>query len=157
MITDPLDLEDLISTLKDQQQPQNGIPAGTRLGHIHLKVKDVQESVRFYTQNLGFDLIQKFGNSAGFVSTGGYHHQVGMNTWESAGAPPPPPGSRGLEYYELILPDSKELEAVIQRLQEAGIEPVETFNGYMISDPSGNKILIAGSRPSSTAAGYPHV
>jgi catechol 2,3-dioxygenase len=118
-------------------------------------VKDVQESVHFYTQVLGFDLMQKFGKSAGFVATGGYHHQVGMNTWESAGAPPPPPSSRGLEYYELIIPDPKELETVLQRLRESGTEPVETFNGYMVSDPSGNQILIAPTRPSSTEAGYP--
>jgi catechol 2,3-dioxygenase len=155
MVTDPLDLDSLMNTLKEQPQPQNGIPKGTRLGHIHLKVRDAQESIRFYTHVLGFDLMDQFGPSAGFVATGGYHHQVGMNTWESAGAPPPPPGSLGLEYYELIYPDQNELEAVLQRVRETGIEPADVFDGTMINDPSGNRILVANTRPASTPAGAP--
>ncbi len=155
MVTDPLDLNDLMNTVKEQPQPQNGISKGTRLGHIHLKVRDAQESIRFYTQVLGFDLMDQFGPSAGFVATGGYHHQVGMNTWESAGAPPPPPGSRGLEYFELIYPDQNELETVLKRAREAGVEPVDVFDGTMINDPSGNKILVTHTRPSSTPAGPP--
>ena len=100
------------------------IDPGTRLGHVHLKVADLERSLGFYCGVLGFQLMQRFGRQAAFVSACGYHHHLGLNTWQGEGAPPPPPGSRGLEDFELVLPGATE---------------------SVVVDPSGNHVrLLAG-------------
>src|SRR6476659_1908551 len=98
------------------------IAAGTRIGHVHLKVANIDRALAFYCGVLGFDLVQKLGNQAAFISAGGYHHHIGLNTWESAGGPPPPRGTTGLYHVALVYPDRKALAAALLRVVEAGIE-----------------------------------
>ena len=95
--------------MKDQYK----IPAKTRIGHIHLKVSDLKRALDFYCGLLGFELTQKYGEDAAFISAGGYHHHIGLNTWESAGGPPPPPGTTGLYHVAFRYPTRAALATVI--------------------------------------------
>jgi catechol 2,3-dioxygenase len=146
MATDPLDVQGLQSELKNDWQPWNGLPAGTVLGHVHLKVAGIPEAEAFYCRVLGFDLVTRYGPSAAFVSAGGYHHHIGLNTWESAGAPPPAPDSAGLRYFTLRLPDAVELEKVAARIRQAGIALQDTPKGLIVRDPSANGIMLCIDR-----------
>src|SRR6187455_3741195 len=102
--------------------PQNPpIIAGTRIGHVHLKVADLERALGFYCGVLGFELTQRFGDQAAFVSAGGYHHHIGLNTWESAGGSPPPPGSTGLYHLAILYPTRALLADALRRLIAAGI------------------------------------
>src|SRR3954447_12245072 len=94
----------------------------TRIGHVHLKVADLERALRFYRDVLGFELTQRFGDSAAFLSAGGYHHHIGLNTWQSEGGPPPPPGSPGLYHLAILYPTRAELADALRRLIAAGIE-----------------------------------
>ena len=89
----------------------------TRIGHVHLKVADLDRAVRFYRDVLGFEVTQRYGPSALFVAAGGYHHHIGLNTWAGVGAPPPPPGAIGLKHFVVQLPDEHPHVGVAQRLQ----------------------------------------
>jgi catechol 2,3-dioxygenase len=144
MVTDPLNLD----ALWNEAEPDSAgdvMPAGTRMGHVHLRVADLKASERFYVDVLGFELMQRFGPGALFVSAGGYHHHLGLNTWESAGAPPPPEGAIGLHHFNVLLPHAAALEAVAARLHAAG-EPSEPVDGGLaLRDPAGNAIVL---RPS---------
>ena len=142
MATDPLDVQGLQSELQDDRQPWSGLPSATVLGHVHLKVAGIPEAETFYRRVLGFDLVTRYGPSAAFVSAGGYHHHIGLNTWESAGAPPPAPDSAGLRYFTLRLPDETELGKVTARIRQAGIALQETPQGLLVRDPSGNGIML---------------
>ena len=142
MATDPLDIQGLQSELQDDRQPWSGLPSATVLGHVHLKVAGIPEAEAFYCRVLGFDLVTRYGPSAAFVSAGGYHHHIGLNTWESAGAPPPAPDSAGLRYFTLRLPDETELGKVTARIHQAGIALQETPQGLLVRDPSGNGIML---------------
>ena len=114
MTTEPLDVDDLLSELEDTaSEPFDGLPAGTTVGHVHLRVSDVDETVRFYRDVLGFGLMAQLGPAAAFLSAGGYHHHVGANVWESRGAPPAPPGTAGLRRFTIVVPDRDELERVV--------------------------------------------
>jgi catechol 2,3-dioxygenase len=95
---------------------------GVRIGHVHLKVADLERALSFYCDVLGFDLIQRYGNQAAFVSAGGYHHHVALNTWESLGGKPPPPGSTGLYHTAILYPTRAQLADALRRVQAAGIE-----------------------------------
>lgn len=88
----------------------------TRIGHVHLKVSDLERAVRFYRDVLGFEEIQRYGRQAAFLSAGGYHHHIGLNTWESEGGPPPPPGTTGLYHVAILVPNRKELARALKRL-----------------------------------------
>jgi catechol 2,3-dioxygenase len=88
----------------------------TRIGHVHLKVSDLERAVKFYTEVLGFELTTRMGRQAAFLSAGGYHHHIGLNTWESEGGPPPPNNATGLYHVAILLPDRKALARVVQRL-----------------------------------------
>ncbi len=92
------------------------LPAETSIGHVHLKVSDLERSVRFYRDVLGFDVMQQFGDQAAFLSAGGYHHHIGLNTWESRDGTPPPAGHTGLYHFAILLPNRKELAKVVKRL-----------------------------------------
>lgn len=94
----------------------NPIHPQTKIGHVHLKVSDLERAVKFYTEVLGFEVTTRYGNSAAFLSAGGYHHHIGLNTWESKGAPPPPAKSTGLFHFAILLPSRKELARTLQRL-----------------------------------------
>jgi catechol 2,3-dioxygenase len=103
--------------------PQNlPIVAGTRIGHVHLKVADLDRALGFYCGVLGFDVMQRMGDSAAFISAGGYHHHIGLNTWESKGGHPPPPGTTGLFHTAILYPTRPALADALYRVIEAGIE-----------------------------------
>lgn len=96
-------------------------PSGLRIGHVHLKVSDLERSIAFYRQVLGLDLVQRYGSSAAFLSAGGYHHHLGLNTWESAGGTPPPRGHTGLFHTAFLYPDRAALADALRRVRAAGI------------------------------------
>jgi len=144
MTTEPLDLENLLGELDDPERDSfERLPDGTIMGHLHLQVADVPETVAFYRDVLGFDLMTVYGGQAAFLAAGGYHHHVGANTWNSAGASPPPEGSASLRRATVVLPDAASREEAVRRVSEAGQEPEETPEGAVVRDPSGNRLLLA--------------
>ena len=139
MTTLPLDVQSLLGQLADPEtEPFDGLPAGTVMGHVHLRVRDVDEALGFYRDRLGFELMAQLGPMAAFFAAGGYHHHLGANTWESRGAGPPPPGSAALRYATIVFPDSSSRDRVAGEL---GAE--EHDEGAIIRDPSGNALLLA--------------
>lgn len=136
----PLDLQGLLGELNGRTATWGGLPAGTKMGHIHLHIRDVDEAEAFYCDVLGFDRIMRYGPSAGFISTGGYHHHIGLNTWAGRGAPPPPAGAIGLRHYQLLLPSPEALTAVQARLEAHGISFAAENGVLALHDPSQNKI-----------------
>ncbi|HET7154904.1 MAG TPA: VOC family protein [Hyphomicrobiaceae bacterium] len=106
----------------DDNSPDRPIAEGTRIGHVHLKVADLERALSFYCGVLGFDLMQRRGNQAAFIAAGGYHHHIGLNTWESAGGSPPPPGTTGLYHLAILYPTRAALADALRRLMAAGIE-----------------------------------
>jgi catechol 2,3-dioxygenase len=131
---------------------QPPIHPGTRIGHIHLKVSDLERSLAFYCGVLGFQLTQRYGKQAAFVSAGGYHHHIGLNTWESQGGKPPPRGTTGLFHVAILYPDRKELADALRRLQRAGI-PLDGASDHGVSealylrDPDENGVELYWDRP----------
>jgi catechol 2,3-dioxygenase len=119
----PLDVDDLLAT---SDAATLELPAGTTMGHVHLRVADVEAAVGFYRDRVGFDLIAQLGQEAAFLSAGGYHHHLGANTWESRGAPPAPSGTASLRRFTVVVPDDAEHGRVLERLDGA------------LRDPSGN-------------------
>jgi catechol 2,3-dioxygenase len=144
MATLPLDLDAILASLDDGAEPgaYAGMPAGTRMGHVHLHVRDVDEAERFYRDVLGFDLMAHLGAQATFLSAGGYHHHIGGNTWAGQGATPPPPGSAALRHATIVLPDAGELDRVAGRVADGGQEPEAADGGVMVRDPSQNAWLL---------------
>ncbi|MGH7632348.1 MAG: VOC family protein, partial [Gemmatimonadaceae bacterium] len=125
------------------------IPAGTKMGHVHLHVSNLPDAEAFYAGVLGFELMQHFGGQAAFLSAGGYHHHVGLNTWAGVGAPAPPPGAIGLREFLVYLPSREEVERVAARVRAAGIPIETTALGLLVRDPSGNAVILsAGPRAS---------
>ena len=128
------------------------ISSAVRIGHVHLKVADLDRSLKFYCDVLGFSLMQKMGAQAAFVSAGGYHHHIGLNTWESLGGAPPPPGSTGLFHVAILYPTRRDLADALQRLQSAGIE-LEGASDHGVSealylrDPDNNGVELYWDRP----------
>ena len=122
------------------------------IGHVHLKVADLERSLRFYRDVLGLDVMQQIGDSAAFLSAGGYHHHIAINTWESKGGSPPPPGTTGLYHVAIRYPDRKTLADALRRLLEARI-PLEGATDHGVSealylhDPDGNGIELYRDRP----------
>jgi catechol 2,3-dioxygenase len=144
MTTEPLDLKNLLGELDDpEQEPFEALPSGTVMGHVHLQVADIPETVRFYRDVLGFDEMASYGSQATFLSAGGYHHHVGGNTWASAGAPPPPEGSASLRLATVVLPDSASRDELVGRVAATGQDPEEAPEGPVVRDPSGNRLLLA--------------
>ena len=127
-------------------------PAATRVGHVHLKVADLDRAIEFYSGVLGFEVTQRYGPQAAFLSAGGYHHHIGLNTWESAGAQPPPPGHPGLYHTAFLYPDRKSLAQVLQRAIAAGI-PIDGAADHGVSeaiylrDPDQNGVELCRDRP----------
>ena len=141
MDTRRLDLRELLGE-PGAERLWAGLPAGTSLGHVHLHVRDLAEAERFYHETLGFDVMTRYGGQALFVSAGGYHHHIGLNTWAGVGAPPPPSGSAGLRWFTVRLPEELELERVVRRLREAGVPFEEKPGSVSLHDPSSNGIRI---------------
>ncbi|HSB89879.1 MAG TPA: VOC family protein [Anaerolineales bacterium] len=148
MATDPLDAESLLAEGR-LRGPARGLAAGTRMGHVHLHVSDLEAAEAFYCGVIGFDLVTRYGGSASFVSAGGYHHHLGMNIWAGRGAPPPPEGSAGLVYTTILLPKLDDLSAVRMRLEGAGVEIDEREGGLFVRDPSHNGVLLRVDEPKS--------
>jgi catechol 2,3-dioxygenase len=140
MASDRLDLPSLLAAAPDGPA---GVPAGTRMGHVHLHVADIPAAEAFYRDVLGFDKTAMLGDQASFFSAGGYHHHVGVNTWAGVGVPPPPPGSAALRHATILLPTADERERVAGRASDAGAEPVATGDGILIRDPSANGLVLA--------------
>lgn len=141
MFTAPLDLGDLLAQLVDAG---DGVaPAETDIGHVHLKVSELGRSMRFYLEDVGFEEQAWLGGSAGFVSAGGYHHHVGMNTWQSRGSGPAPPGSAGLERVAFALPSGDALDALEARLQDAGLTSTRDGAALAVEDPDGIALVFA--------------
>jgi catechol 2,3-dioxygenase len=136
----PLDVDDLLSELEDPAEEQfAGLADGTTMGHVHLRVAEVRESVGFYRDVLGFELMARLGDQAAFLAAGGYHHHIGANTWQSAGAPPPPEGTARLLHTTVVLPDETSRSDVLARVDEFE----ETPEGPLVRDPSGNGLVLA--------------
>ena len=149
MTTLPLDTASLLGELADPAgEPFEGLPSGTSMGHVHLCVSDVAETIAFYREQLGFGLMAQLGSQAAFLSAGGYHHHLGANVWESRGAGQPPAGSAALRYATVVLPSGLDLDAALARLSDAGVESQASDGGALVRDPSGNPILLvsAGGR-----------
>jgi len=144
MTTLPLDLEGLLDELPESGSAGPAMPDGTRIGHVHLNVADIEQAERFYAGVLGFDVTVRGYPGALFLSSGGYHHHIGVNTWAGAGAPAPPEGSRGLEWFELTVESDAAADELRARLQAADAEAETGPDGLRTSDPSGNGVLITG-------------
>src|SRR5213595_2224211 len=138
-------------TSSEQPRP---IDPQVRIGHVHLKVTDLERALRFYCGVLVFELTQRYGAQAAFLSAGGYHHHIGLNTWESAGGSPPPPATTGLYHLAILYPARAELADALRRLIQAGI-PLEGASDHGVSealylrDPDGNGVELYWDRPES--------
>jgi catechol 2,3-dioxygenase len=146
MATLPLDLDSLVEELSGAESDGTPMPPGTRIGHVHLNVAELPASETFYSDGLGLDVTVRGYPGALFLSAGGYHHHVGLNTWAGPGAPPPPQGSRGLAWFTVDVPDDGELARVEERMRAAGFEPERRESGLLATDPSQNRVV--------TRAGY---
>jgi catechol 2,3-dioxygenase len=144
MDTLPLDLDGVLGELR-REDAAAAMPPGTRIGHVHLNVGDLPAAESFYSGALGFDVTVRGYPGALFVSAGGYHHHVGLNTWAGEGAPPPPEGSRGLRQFEIRLPGQGELATEEDRLRKAGFEPVRDGDRVRVTDPSGNRVVLTAA------------
>ena len=141
MDTLPLDTDAVIAELDDPVGAQREgftAPPATTMGHVHLHVADVDQAERFYLEVIGLERMLRFGPQASFVSAGGYHHHLGMNTWAGRGVPPAPQGTAGLRSFEVVLPDRAATDAVMARAQDAGVAVADGA----LSDPSGNRLRL---------------
>jgi catechol 2,3-dioxygenase len=144
MTTLPLDVEGLLRELVEPAaEPFDGLPAGTVMGHVHLKVARIDETIAFYRDVVGFELTAALGPAAAFFAAGGYHHHVGANVWESAGGSPPLPGAAALRRATIVLPSPAERDEVVRRVAASGRDPEETPEGPLVSDPAGNRLVLA--------------
>jgi len=128
------------------------VPANTRIGHVHLKVSDLQRALDFYCGLLGFELITKYGTQAAFISAGGYHHHIGLNTWYSKGQPPAPASAPGLFHTAILYPERKDLAIAVQRLIDAkyplsGASDHGVSEAIYLDDPDGNGVELYWDRP----------
>lgn len=130
----PLDTDDLLA---EATAPAAEMAPGTTVGHIHLQVGDLARAVHFYENIVGFEMVTRYGPSAAFLSAGGYHHHLGLNTWAGVNAPRPPSGSRGLRWFQVVVPGAEALSAVLSRIRNAGHSVDETDDGYVVTEPSG--------------------
>jgi catechol 2,3-dioxygenase len=134
MAVDPLDLDSLLEEAGRSVTTESGAPAGTRIGHLHLQVSDVDQAVEFYHGLIGFDITASFQGAA-FLSAGGYHHHLGLNSWSSRGAPAAPADSSGLESFTIEVPGPEERDRVLSRLRAAGIATEEKEGRAVVLDP----------------------
>ena len=141
MDTRQLDLADVLSELTPANETWTGLPAGTRIGHMHLQVADLAQAEEFYHGLLGFDIMVRY-EGALFLSAGGYHHHIGLNIWQSAGAPPPPPDAVGLRSFIIELPSVAAREQVQARLNAAGVPTHQQDGALAVDDPWGNTSLL---------------
>jgi catechol 2,3-dioxygenase len=140
--------------MTDELDREPAVHPETRIGHVHLKVSDLERAIAFYRDALGFELTQRYGHQAAFLSAGGYHHHIGLNTWESRGGSPPPPGTTGLYHVAVLFPSRKELARALKRLIDHGVQ-IEGASDHgvseaiYLSDPDRNGIEIYRDRDRS--------
>lgn len=132
--------------------PARPIDAGVRIGHVHLKVADLERALAFYVGVLGFEITQRYGRDAVFVSAGGYHHHIGLNTWESRGGSPPAPGTTGLYHVAILYPTRAALADALRRLVEHGVRldgaaDHGVSEALYLRDPDGNGVELYWDRP----------
>jgi len=137
---------------KNQPEMEYQIPAQTRIGHVHLKVSNLHRSMDFYCGLLGFELVQMYGDQAAFVSAGGYHHHIGLNTWHSKNAPPAPERAPGLYHTAILYPERKDLAAILKRLIDAnypltGLSDHGVSEAIYLDDPDKNGVELYWDRP----------
>ncbi|MCU1806546.1 VOC family protein [Cytobacillus firmus] len=140
MTVDPLDFPDLLSI--GQQQSWKGLPAGTVMGHIHLHVAELANTEKFYTEGLGFEAVCRYGTQALFISSGKYHHHIGLNTWNGVGAPQPSKNSAGLQSFKLIFENEAAINQAVENLKKLGAAAAVENNQVITEDPSGNRIIL---------------
>lgn len=141
MAVDPLNFADLLA--EGEQQPWKGLPAGTVMGHIHLHVSELVKTEEFYSKGLGFEVVNRYGEQALFISDGKYHHHIGLNTWNGVGAPAPSPNSVGLESFTIMFPNEEKKNKIIAQLKNIGASVTEENGLTIATDPSGNRIHLS--------------
>ena len=149
MATDPLDLDGVLAELDGHAEAWTGLHPQTVLGHMHLHVGNLPQANVFYGGVIGLDLITRLGNSALFMSAGGYHHHLGLNTWAGVGAPSQPPDAIGLRYFTIKLPQSNEVGATADRIRENGGSIEERADGMLLRDPFQNGVMLTVQPPGS--------
>jgi catechol 2,3-dioxygenase len=138
--------------MADKESPSRPIDPRITIGHVHLKVADLDRALQFYCGVLGFELMQRLGSGAAFIAAGGYHHHIALNTWESRGGSPPPPGTTGLYHLAILYPTRAALADALRRLMAAGV-PLEGAADHGVSealylrDPDGNGVELYRDRP----------
>jgi catechol 2,3-dioxygenase len=145
MATDPLDVEGLSAEGARSGETWSGMPSGTVMGHVHLRVSDIPAAEHFYRDLLGLDLMTRFGASASFLSAGGYHHHLAANTWGGVDVPPPPVDAAGLREWTLVVPDENEVNKVDERLRAGGVKTERLKHGLWTRDPAGNALVLRTS------------
>ncbi|MBM7586178.1 catechol 2,3-dioxygenase [Bacillus pakistanensis] len=140
MATEPLNAENLLKEANGEQWM--GLPKAALMGHIHLHVSELEKTEEFYLKGLGFELVTRYGSQALFLSTGGYHHHIGLNTWNGVGAKSPAENSVGLKWFSLVFPTEEDRKNIVMQLKNIGA-PVRDENGeFTTEDPSGNPIRL---------------
>jgi catechol 2,3-dioxygenase len=138
MTTEPIDAEGLLAERKGDAW--EGLPPETLMGHIHLHVAEFEKIKEFYCQGLGFEIVCRYGNQALFISTGKYHHHIGLNTWQGVGAPKPLENSVGLMKYSIVFPSNEERETAVEKLGKLGFRVLNENGVILAEDPSGNRV-----------------
>ncbi|USK56437.1 VOC family protein [Cytobacillus solani] len=141
MSTERLDIESILA--EGDGKPWSGFPSDTIMGHIHLHVSELHKTEEFYCKGLGFDIVTRYGGQALFISTGRYHHHIGLNTWNGIGAPAPSENSVGLKNFTLIYPNEETRKAAVASLEKIGAAVFQENGQFMTEDPSGNRILLS--------------
>jgi catechol 2,3-dioxygenase len=139
MGTEPVDVEAVVASVEDPEAAFAGMPEGTTVGHVHLRVGDISRARAFYSGLIGFDVVAEM-YSALFVSAGGYHHHLGMNTWHSRSAPPAPADSVGLRQFTILVPDADVRDQIVARLGAAGVPVERQESAALVDDPWNNRI-----------------
>lgn len=140
--------------MNDHAARRGPVDSRVRIGHVHLKVSNLERSIRFYCDVLGFELMQRYGSQAAFVSAGGYHHHIGLNTWESRGGSAPPPGATGLYHVAILYPTRAALAQALLRLRDYGVAldgaaDHGVSQALYLHDPDGNGLELYWDRPES--------
>jgi catechol 2,3-dioxygenase len=138
---EPLDSQGILNEVDQDRKEWNGLETGTRLGHMHLHVANLPEATDFYEKVIGFNFLINYMGSASFLSVGGYHHHIGLNTWNGVGVPPPLPDSVGMRYFTVHLVNENERSSLLDRLEEMQVDYDSTSEGILVRDPSQNGIL----------------
>jgi catechol 2,3-dioxygenase len=140
MVLDPLDGPGILAA--GRGEAWRGMEEGTTMGHVHLHVAQLAAAESFYVDLVGFELMQRFGGQASFISAGGYHHHLGLNVWAGVGAPPAPADAARLLWYEVRLPDAAALDAVLARLRAGQVAPEPQARGWLVHDPAQNALIL---------------